>query len=91
MIEKTMQMEQVGLMISIFGAFDENIKLIEHELGVSVVSRETELKISGEPEAVSVAERVFSALMEMARRGETVGVQTVQYVIGLAREGRRPS
>ena len=83
-----MQMEQVGLMISIFGAFDENIKLIERELGVSVVSRETELKISGEPEAVSVAERVFSALMEMARRGETVGVQTVQYVIGLAREGR---
>lgn len=88
MIEKTMQMERVELMISIFGAFDENIKLIERALGVSVISRETELKISGEPDGVAVAERVFSALLEMARRGETVSAQTVQYVIGLAQEGR---
>ena len=83
-----MQMEQADLMIALFGAFDENVKLIERELGVSVVSRGTELKISGEPEAVGVAERVFAALLEMARRGEPVGTQTVQYVIGLAREGR---
>ena len=88
MIETTMQMEQADLMIALFGAFDENVKLIERELGVSVVSRGTELKISGEPEAVGVAERVFAALLEMARRGEPVGTQTVQYVIGLAREGR---
>ena len=88
MIETTMHMEQADLMIALFGAFDENVKLIERELGVSVVSRGTELKISGEPEAVGVAERVFAALLEMARRGEPVGTQTVQYVIGLAREGR---
>ena len=88
MIETTMQMEQADLMIALFGAFDENVKLIERELGVSVVSRGTELKISGEPEAVGVAERVFAALLEMARCGEPVGTQTVQYVIGLAREGR---
>ena len=49
MIETTMQMEQADLMIALFGAFDENVKLIERELGVSVVSRGTELKISGEP------------------------------------------
>ena len=88
MIEKTMQMEQADLMIAIFGAFDENIKLIERELGVSVISRETELKISGEPQAVESAERVFIALLEMARRGDAVGIQSLQYVIGLAREGR---
>ena len=88
MTEQTLQMEQVELMIAVFGAFDENIKLIERELGLTIVSRETELKVSGEPEAVAVGMRVLSALMEMARRGEPVGVQTVQYVIGLAREGR---
>lgn len=88
MIEKTMQMEQVDLMIAVFGAFDENIKLIERELGVSIVSRETELKISGEPQAVEIVERVLIALLEMARRGDAVGTQSVQYVIGLAREGR---
>ena len=88
MTEQTLQMEQVELMIAVFGAFDENIKLIERELGLTIVSRETELKVSGESEAVAVGMRVLSALMEMARRGEPVGVQTVQYVIGLAREGR---
>ena len=54
MTEQTLQMEQVELMIAVFGAFDENIKLIERELGLTIVSRETELKVSGEPEAVAV-------------------------------------
>lgn len=88
MIEKTMQMEQADLMITIFGAFDENIKLIERELAVSIISRDTELKLSGTPEAVQIAERVLSTLLEMARRKEAISTQTVQYVIGLAREGR---
>ena len=54
-IEKTIQVERTELLIAVFGAFDENIKLIERELGVSVVSRGGELKISGEEAAVEVA------------------------------------
>ena len=88
MTEQTLHMEKVELMIAVFGAFDENIKLIERELEVGIESRETELKITGAPEAVDLAQRVLTALLEMTRRGEPVGVQTVQYVIGLAREGR---
>ncbi len=89
MAEKIMLMEQANLMISVFGAFDENIKLLERELSVSIVSREQELKISGEDEpSVGLAERTLAALLQMARRGEAIGVQTVQYVLGLVREGR---
>ena len=89
MIEKTMLMEQAGLMISVFGAFDENIKLLERELSVSIVSREQELRITGEDgDAVALAERTLAALLEMARRGDPIGTQTVQYVLGLVREGR---
>ena len=33
-IEKTIQVERTELLMSVFGAFDENIKLIERELGV---------------------------------------------------------
>ena len=43
-IEKTIQIERIELLIAVFGAFDENIKLLERELGVSVVSRGTERK-----------------------------------------------
>ena len=88
MIEQVVQTEQIEWMIAVFGAFDENIKLIERELGVTVISRQNELKVSGEEPAVGIGVRVLTALLEMARRGEPIGVQTVQYVIGLAREGR---
>ena len=48
MIEQTISIERIEDVIDIFGSFDENIKLIEHELDVSVVSRDDQLKISGE-------------------------------------------
>ena len=34
---------------SIFGSFDENIRLIESEFHVVVTNREGELRIAGEP------------------------------------------
>ena len=83
-----MQIEQTELLMAVFGAFDENIKQIERELNVSVISRGTELKITGEDEGVSIAARAITALLAMAGRGESIGTQTVQYVIGLARENR---
>ena len=38
MIEQTISIERIEDVIDIFGSFDENIKLIEHELDVSVVT-----------------------------------------------------
>lgn len=87
-IEKTIQVEKIELMIAVFGAFDENIKLIEREMHVSIISRGTELKITGDEADVEAAARTMAALMRMAGRGEAIGTQTVQYVIGLARDGR---
>lgn len=53
-----------------------------------MVSRGTELKITGDESQAEAAARTISALMTMAAGGEAIGVQTVRYVIGLAREGR---
>ena len=88
LIDTLIPVEQTELLMAVFGAFDENIKLLENELEVSVISRGQELKISGEPENVGVATRTIGALLAMAGRGEAIGTQTVQYVIGLARENR---
>lgn len=38
MIEQTISVERMEQAVDLFGSFDENIKIIEHELGVSVVS-----------------------------------------------------
>lgn len=83
-----MPIEQSGALITVFGAFDENIRLLERELQVSVISRGAELKITGDEQDVEIAARTLSTLTTMAEQGEAIGVQTVQYVLGLAREGR---
>ena len=89
MIEQTISIERIEDVIDIFGSFDENIKLIEHELDVSVVSRDSMLKVSGEnAENVMYAVKAIEALMSLSSRGEAINEQNVRYVIGLARSGQ---
>ena len=89
MAELSMHVEAIELLIGIFGAFDENMKVLEKELDVTVVNRESELKISGaDPENVELARRAIQSLSSLAARGESIGTQTVQYVLGLVRDGR---
>ena len=88
MTEQTISLERLEDTINLFGSFDENIRLIEHELGVSVISRDSQLKVSGEdPEQVLFAVHAIENLMGLAARGEAIGEQNVRYVLQLVREG----
>lgn len=40
MIEKTIEVERMEHVISVFGSFDQNLRIIESELGVKVFDRE---------------------------------------------------
>ena len=62
MIEQTVSIERMEEAIDIFGSFDENIRLLEKELGIRVVGRDDQLKISGDPEAVMHSPPIPSAL-----------------------------
>lgn len=73
--------------VALFGSFDENIKLIENEYAVSIVVRGSELKIAGEPEAVSNAARVIESLLNLLSRGETLSEQNVRYCMSLINDG----
>lgn len=88
MTEKSLTVARIDLVISLFGAFDENMKIVEKELNVSIVNRETELKISGDGENVDKAIRTIEALLSMAERNEAIGTQTVGYVLSLVNEGK---
>lgn len=89
MTEQTISLERLEETISVFGSFDENIRLIEHELGVTVVSRDSQLKVAGEdPEGVMLAVRAIENLMQLAAKGETINEQNVRYIIQLVREGK---
>ncbi len=73
--------------VSLFGSFDENIKLIEKEFSVSVISRGGEIKIQGDEEMVDKAKRVITNLLYLINKGETLGEQNVRYVISLVKDG----
>ena len=88
MIEQSISMERLEEAINIFGSFDENIRIIEQELAVSVVNRDSVLKVTGEAEGVMYAVKAIEALMSLSARGEVINEQNVRYIIQLVRDGR---
>ena len=89
MIHRTVSAERVEDLISVFGSFDENIRQIEEALGVTIVNRDTELKVCGEEEAVDRAVRALEGLLTLASKGEVIDEQRVRYLINLVREGNQ--
>jgi len=86
-IERIVSAERVEDLIAVFGSFDENIKRIEAALGVTVVNRGTELRVSGDEEMADKAVRTLEGLLALAARGETIDEQRVRYLITLVSEG----
>ena len=87
MFEQTVSVDRMEQAVSLFGSFDENIRLVEQQYKVSILTRGTDIKISGEPEDVSRAVRVIGGLLEMINRGEQLTEQNVRYVCMLVNEG----
>ena len=89
MTEQTISLERLEETINVFGSFDENIRMIEHEMGVAVVSRDSMLKVTGEdPEGVLHAVKSIENLMTLASKGEAINEQNVRYVLQLVKEGK---
>ncbi|MFQ9952169.1 MAG: PhoH family protein, partial [Clostridium sp.] len=87
MTEQLINIDRMEQAAALFGNFDENIRLIENEYMVDVISRGSELKVSGEAENVSKACRVISSLLSLINRGETLSEQNVRYCMSLVNEG----
>ena len=79
--------DRVEDLISVFGSFDENIKRIESELGVTIINRGTDLRINGDEEAIDKASRAINGLLALASKGEIIDEQRVRYLITLVKEG----
>ena len=86
-LERIINIDRMEHAISLFGSFDENIRLIENEFSVSVVSRGSELKLQGEEENCALAERAVNGLLLLVSKGEALSEQNVRYVISLVKEG----
>ena len=83
-----MSVDRLEHIISVFGSFDENLQLIENELGVRITDRNSELCLSGGDENIMYAERAINGLLTLAAKGESIDARSVRYIIGLVRKAR---
>jgi phosphate starvation-inducible PhoH-like protein len=86
-MEQILNLDNIEIVMSVFGSFDSNIKIIEDYYGISVVNRGSDIKVSGPQEAVESGCKVLNALAEIASRGDTVTEQHVHYSISMVDEG----
>ncbi len=87
MFEQVINVDRMEQTVSLFGSFDENIRLIESQYNVKVVSRGSEIKVNGDVENVSKAVRAINGLLMLINRGEALSEQNVRYVLSLVNEG----
>ena len=88
MIEKTIEVERMEHVISVFGSFDQNLRIIENELGVKVLDRDDKIHICGEAEDVLLAEKAINGLLTLAAKGENIDAQNVRYILKLVKDGK---
>ena len=74
---------------NVFGNYDENIKALEKGLGVVVLNRGDDIKITGEEEAARKAAETLKSLVKMASKGEVLDVQHINYLISLSEEEKK--
>ena len=71
-MDRSIAVDRVEDILNVFGSFDQNLHIIENEFRVRVTDRDSELKISGEPEDVMLAEKAVEGLWNLAGRSETI-------------------
>ena len=87
MFEQVLSIDRMENAVSLFGSFDENIRLIESEFSVTVLNRGSDLKISGEAENVAKATTAIERLLALINKGAALSDQNVRYVISLVKDG----
>ena len=87
LLESIIVIDRIENIVELFGSFDENIRIIENEYAVSVIERDSQLKISGAIEDVDKAKKVIENLISLMNKGEHISEQNVRYCISLVNDG----
>lgn len=71
----------------LFGNLDSNVRFLEAQYGVAIICRDSEIKVSGEEEAVSKAVRAVESLLTLINKGNPLTEQTLRYVVSMVQDG----
>ncbi len=75
------------IMVNLLGAGDEILRLVERSVNSDVHVRGNEITITGDPADNALAERVFSELLELIEKGETLTTDAVRRTVGMLEQG----
>ena len=82
-----LSLENLDAYQKLFGMNDRNMGILEQELSVTAMLRGQELRLTGDPENVAVAEEAIGGLLLLLSQGENIDPLRIRYAIQLAREG----
>ena len=82
-------LEQPEKKLALFGSADRYLRMLRDTFGVQVVSRDDELRITGEREQVAKATAVLEQMQKKLRRQDWLSVEDVGQAIGQAVDNDR--
>ena len=83
-MERTVRIKDNKDLQILCGKYDENIKLIEKELNVTISQSNTGLKITGKRSSVDKACELFDYLQGIIEKGSDIKVRDISYALKLA-------
>ena len=88
MAERSFSLRNDQEMLALFGRHDQHLRRIEQALGISVVARGEEIKVSGQEPAVANAIKLFEDLIVVVRSGAPLRKDDVDYALRALQDGR---
>ena len=85
-IEKVLNVDNYQAVRNLLGNKDENIKIIEKEMGVNIVVRGNTIKIMGDEEEVENSGNIIKKLLDISSEDKNLGKQEVKYLVGLLKK-----
>ncbi|MGW8424646.1 PhoH family protein [Peribacillus simplex] len=82
-----LEIESPNEAIALLGNGDSNVKVLEEELSISVITRGEAVSVAGDIERVTMGEEILKALLTVVRKGIAISSRDVLYAIELARKG----
>lgn len=87
MAEKILQVASDEQLSALFGQLDGNVSNIQRQYNVTVVSRDGNIKVIGDAQAVEDASKALDALLKMSSKGQPLSEQTIRYVTSMVADG----
>lgn len=88
MVEKALTFRNDQEAQALFGKHDQHLRKIEQALGVTIVARGEELKVSGDEAAVSKSFRLFEDLLVVIRSGAPLRKDDLDYALKALQDSR---